>query len=109
MLLMCLMQCTIVAVLTHLYREQLGVPIVNVITFYSQSCLGRGTAKGPCGFRFKQPPAHQSIDSHRLIRGIPHMEKALHWMWGRSFVAVTILFNISITICKYKLCCQTLI
>ena len=35
-----------------------------VITFYSPSCLGQGTAKGPFGLRFKLSPAHLST-THR--------------------------------------------
>ena len=31
-----------------------------VITFYSPSCLGQETAKGPFGLRVKLPPAHLS-------------------------------------------------
>ena len=34
--------------------------IVIVITFYSPSCLGQETAKGPFGLRVKLPPAHLS-------------------------------------------------
>ena len=34
---------------------------VIVITFYSPSCLGQETAKGPFGLRVKLPPAHLSI------------------------------------------------
>ena len=33
---------------------------VIVITFYSPSCLGQETAKGPFGHRVKLPPAHLS-------------------------------------------------
>ena len=33
---------------------------VIVITFYSPSCLGQETAKGPFGLRVKLPPAHLS-------------------------------------------------
>ena len=32
--------------------------IVIVITFYSPSCLGQETTKGPFGLRVKLPPAH---------------------------------------------------
>ena len=31
--------------------------IAVVITFYSPSCFGQDTAKGPCGLRVKLPPA----------------------------------------------------
>ena len=34
--------------------------IVIVITFYSPSCLGQETAKGPFDLRVKLPPAHLS-------------------------------------------------
>ena len=34
--------------------------VVIVITFYSPSCLGQETAKGPFGLRVKLPPAHLS-------------------------------------------------
>ena len=34
--------------------------IVFVITFYSRSCLGQETTKGPFGLRVKLPPAHLS-------------------------------------------------
>ena len=34
--------------------------IVIVITFYSPSCLGQETAKGPFGLRVKLPPVHLS-------------------------------------------------
>ena len=37
---------------------------VIVITFYSRSCLGQETAKGPFGLRVKLPPAHLST-THR--------------------------------------------
>ena len=40
-------------------RKQVKV-IVIVITFYSPSCLGQETAKGPFGLRVKLPPAHLS-------------------------------------------------
>ena len=33
---------------------------VIVITFYSPSCLGQETAKGPFGLQVKLPPAHLS-------------------------------------------------
>ena len=33
---------------------------VIVITFYSPSCLGQETAKGPFGLRVKLPPGHLS-------------------------------------------------
>ena len=33
---------------------------VIVITFYSPSCLGQETAKGPFGLLVKLPPAHLS-------------------------------------------------
>ena len=33
---------------------------IIVITFYSPSCLGQETAKGPFGLRVKLPPAHLS-------------------------------------------------
>ena len=33
----------------------------SLITFYSPSCLGQETAKGPFGLRVKLPPAHLSI------------------------------------------------
>ena len=36
------------------------IVIVIVITFYSPSCLGQETAKGPFGLRVKLPPAHLS-------------------------------------------------
>ena len=36
------------------------IAIVIVITFYSPSCLGQETAKGPSGLRVKLPPAHMS-------------------------------------------------
>ena len=39
--------------------------IVIVITFYSPSCLGQETAKGPFGFRVKLPPAHLSTTHGR--------------------------------------------
>ena len=34
--------------------------ICNAITFYSPSCLGQETAKGPFDLRVKVPPAHLS-------------------------------------------------
>ena len=34
--------------------------ILIVITFYSPSCLGQETAKGPFGLRVKLPPGHLS-------------------------------------------------
>ena len=34
--------------------------LVIVITFYSPSCFGQETAKGPFGLRVKLPPAHLS-------------------------------------------------
>ena len=36
------------------------IVIVIVIKFYSPSCLGQETAKGPFGLRVKLPPAHLS-------------------------------------------------
>ena len=36
------------------------INIVIVITFYSTSCLGQETVKGPFGLRVKLPPAHLS-------------------------------------------------
>ena len=36
------------------------IVIVIVITFYSPSCLGQETAKGPFGLQVKLPPAHLS-------------------------------------------------
>ena len=38
----------------------LGSVAQIVITFYSPSCLGKETAKGPFGLRVKLPPAHLS-------------------------------------------------
>ena len=40
--------------------KQSLIVIVIVITFYSPSCLGQETAKGPFGLRVKLPPAHLS-------------------------------------------------
>ena len=37
-----------------------------VIVFYSPSCLGQETAKGPFGFRVKLPPAHLYHTRRRL-------------------------------------------
>ena len=37
-----------------------AVESVIVITFYSPSCLGQETAKGPFGLPVKLPPAHLS-------------------------------------------------
>ena len=34
--------------------------IFQILSFYSPSCLGQETAKGPFGFRVKLPPAHMS-------------------------------------------------
>ena len=44
--------------------------IVIVITFYSPSCLGQETAKGPFGLRVKLRPAHLSTthDGHKISR-----------------------------------------
>ena len=42
------------------YDEKFWDIIVIVITFYSPSCLGQETAKGPFGLRVKLPPAHLS-------------------------------------------------
>ena len=45
-----------------------GIPLCQidaaiVITFYSPSCLGQETEKGPFGLRVKLPPAHLSTTS----------------------------------------------
>ena len=40
--------------------EKSGTSSVIVITFYSPSCLGLETAKGPFGLRVKLPPAQLS-------------------------------------------------
>ena len=53
------------------FRDAIAVPekfsnnsecivIVILITFYSPSCLGQETAKGPFGLRVKLPPTHLS-------------------------------------------------
>ena len=38
--------------------SKMWIVIVVLITFYSPSCLGQETAKGPYGLRVKLPPAH---------------------------------------------------
>ena len=42
------------------WRSAIKGTVVIVITFYSPSCLGQETAKGPFGLRVKLPPAHLS-------------------------------------------------
>ena len=42
--------------------------IVIVITFYSPSCLGQETAKGPFGFRVKLPPVYHT---RRRLHTVP--------------------------------------
>ena len=46
---------------TEQFLRCFGKKILIVITFYSPSCLGQETAKGPFGLRVKLPPAHLSI------------------------------------------------
>ena len=58
--------------------------IVNVITFYSPSCLGQETAKGPFGLRVKQPPAHLS---------------ATH---GGGFTLFLLVLNVKQESCEYQ-------
>ena len=42
------------------YHIPTAVNVVIVITFYSPSCLGQKTAKGPFGLPIKLPHAHLS-------------------------------------------------
>ena len=42
--------------------------IVIVITFYSPSCLGQETAKGPFGLRVKLPPVYHT---RRRLQTVP--------------------------------------
>ena len=44
------------------------LPIVSVITFYSPSCLGQETAKGPFGLRVKLPPVYHT---RRRLHTVP--------------------------------------
>ena len=53
-----LLQC--VTAMGPIVRNLTTLIIVIVITFYSPSCLGQETAKGPFGLRVKLPPAHLS-------------------------------------------------
>ena len=46
--------------LREMISLDIDIAIVIVITFYSPSCLGQETAKGPFGLRVKLPPAHLS-------------------------------------------------
>ena len=53
----------LVANLLAFYQLQMQLLLqllIIVITFYSPSCLGQETAKGPFDLRVKLPPAHQS-------------------------------------------------
>ena len=45
--------------------------IVIVITFYSPSCLGQETAKGPFGLRVKLPPAPPVYPTRRRLHTVP--------------------------------------
>ena len=47
-------------IMTFLTLFIIAYVIAIVITFYSPSCLGQETAKGPCGLRVKLPPARLS-------------------------------------------------
>ena len=46
----------------------LDIDIVIVITFYSPSCLGQETAKGPFGLRVKLPPVYHT---RRRLHTVP--------------------------------------
>ena len=58
--------------------------IVIVITFYSPSCLGQETAKGPFGLRVKLPPAHLST-TH-----------------GGGFALFLLMLNVKQESCEYQ-------
>ena len=45
----------------------MGIVII-VITFYSPSCLGQETAKGPFGLRVKLPPVYHT---RRRLHAVP--------------------------------------
>ena len=54
------MKCTIAKIADQNVQDAVVIVIVIVITFYSPTCLGQETAKGPFGLLVKLPPAHLS-------------------------------------------------
>ena len=60
-----------------------------VITFYSPSCIGQETAKGPFGFQVKRPPAHLSTthDGGFTLSLLLFVERQAGKQWTLIFIA----------------------